>query len=165
MIIGYKTKFKNGTPTNFVDRIMCERKKHTIRLGFRWKAGIKIQMATGVRTKDYWCFNNINNWKLLTGLTVVYEDKNGNQFFAMVKDFDKIQVCTGVQSIQIDNNDRLGKRVFVSRESDPILNFQLTEHEIAKLAWNDGFDSVSDFWNYFNEDFYGQIIHWTDLRY
>lgn len=28
-----------------------------------------------------------------------------------------------------------------------------------------GFDSVKDFFRYFNKDFKGKIIHWTDLKY
>jgi hypothetical protein len=37
--------------------------------------------------------------------------------------------------------------------------------QIEKLAENDGFDSVVDFFNYFNTDFTGKLIHWTDLKY
>lgn len=41
----------------------------------------------------------------------------------------------------------------------------LTISEVEKLAINDGFESVEDFFAYFNKDFTGKIIHWTDLRY
>ena len=37
--------------------------------------------------------------------------------------------------------------------------------EVETLAINDGFEDVSEFLNWFNEDFEGKIIHWTDLRY
>lgn len=37
--------------------------------------------------------------------------------------------------------------------------------EIKRLAWNDGFDSEVEFFNYFNEDFTGKIIHWTKTTY
>ena len=37
--------------------------------------------------------------------------------------------------------------------------------EIEELAINDGFESVADFFAYFNETYHGKIIHWTDLRY
>lgn len=42
----------------FVPRILSGRKIHTIREDKtnRWKPGNKIQMATGVRTKNYNCF-------------------------------------------------------------------------------------------------------------
>lgn len=41
----------------------------------------------------------------------------------------------------------------------------LQRHRIEKLALNDGFESVADFFNYFKEDFTGKIIHWTKLKY
>ncbi|MDB0602150.1 hypothetical protein PL373_13525 [Tenacibaculum maritimum] len=33
------------------------------------------------------------------------------------------------------------------------------------LAINDGFDSIYDFFEWFDRDFEGKIIHWTDLKY
>lgn len=42
---------------------------------------------------------------------------------------------------------------------------RLNEEEIKSLAKNDGFDSVDDFFEYFNEDFEGKLIHWTDKVY
>ena len=36
---------------------------------------------------------------------------------------------------------------------------------LRELAKNDGFESVEDFFAYFNKDFKGKIIHWTDLQY
>ena len=37
-----------------------------------------------------------------------------------------------------------------------------TMHELAK---NDGFDSVKDFFKWFDKDFKGKLIHWTDKLY
>lgn len=39
------------------------------------------------------------------------------------------------------------------------------DNGLETLAQNDGFDSIDDFFKYFNTDFKGKIIHWTDLRY
>jgi len=33
------------------------------------------------------------------------------------------------------------------------------------LAQNDGFPSVEAFFNWFSEDFTGQIVHWTERKY
>jgi hypothetical protein len=41
----------------------------------------------------------------------------------------------------------------------------LNEKEVQEFAYNDGFDRVDDFEVWFNEDFYGKIIHWTEKRY
>jgi len=36
---------------------------------------------------------------------------------------------------------------------------------LKTLARNDGFESVDDFFKWFNADFQGKIIHWTDFKY
>lgn len=50
MILGFKPQF--------VPKIIAGTKIHSIREDAtrRWKAGVKIHMATGVRTKQYNCF-------------------------------------------------------------------------------------------------------------
>jgi hypothetical protein len=65
MILGFKQKFKDGTPTNFESKILTGEKIHSLREGDRWRAGKSIQMAFGVRTKKYRQFN-INNPELQT---------------------------------------------------------------------------------------------------
>jgi len=52
MLLGFKTKFPNTTPTNFKEKILDGTKIHTIRAGNRWKPGMKIHYAIGVRTKN-----------------------------------------------------------------------------------------------------------------
>lgn len=63
--------------------------------------------------------------------------------------------CTGTQAIAIHNRE-----VFISGRS-------LLEDEIEDLSINDGFDSITDFWAWFDQytPFDGKIIHWTGLRY
>lgn len=53
MVLGFKEKFPDNSPTNFVEAILDGRKKHSIRNGMRWHSGMPIHMATGVRTKNY----------------------------------------------------------------------------------------------------------------
>lgn len=36
---------------------------------------------------------------------------------------------------------------------------------LIKLATNDGFETVRDFFKWFNSDFEGKIIHWTEFNY
>ena len=50
MILSFKQEFK--------EKILDGTKIHSIRLdpGNRWKPGLKIHFATGVRTKNYHCF-------------------------------------------------------------------------------------------------------------
>tara|TARA_R110002050_G_scaffold155055_1_gene283052 strand:+ start:6631 stop:7146 length:516 start_codon:yes stop_codon:yes gene_type:complete len=37
--------------------------------------------------------------------------------------------------------------------------------DVTELALNDGFPTVEAFFTWFNTDFKGRIIHWTELRY
>lgn len=42
---------------------------------------------------------------------------------------------------------------------------RLDLQETRDLAWNDGFENLVEFWLWFNADFTGKIIHWTDKKY
>jgi hypothetical protein len=48
-------------------------------------------------------------------------------------------------------------------------DFTINEFEnyngMLMLAQNDGFDTIEEFFEYFNEDFSGKIIHWTNFKY
>lgn len=37
--------------------------------------------------------------------------------------------------------------------------------KLLQLAQNDGFDTVEDFFKYFNTNFTGKLIHWTNTKY
>lgn len=166
MILGFKTQW-NGQPTHFVQKILAckidEYKKdfapkiHTIRKGNRWKSGNSIQMATGVRTKKYFQFNGGN-----IGL----------------------DVCKKVQSIEIFRVDYLprnlhDKYVYVEEIHIPSMGETFTAtykvqidgrflsvDEIKQFAMNDGFLSPEQMFLWFdNNDFQGQLIHWTDAFY
>lgn len=39
------------------------------------------------------------------------------------------------------------------------------QEDLLCIATNDGFDTVEDFFAYFNTDFTGKIIHWTNFKY
>ncbi|KIA86597.1 hypothetical protein [Flavobacterium sp. AED] len=118
---------------------MTNPKIHTIREDAtdRWKPGTKIDFFINCRQKDMFRFAPV--------LPVV-----------------------SVQSIQIDY---YSNREILMNDLPPIRAViiddikWLTDDEIFKLAQNDGFDAVEDFFAYFNEGFKGKIIHWTDLKY
>jgi len=62
-------------------------------------------------------------------------------------------VCTGTQRIEIAD-----RTVFIG---------SVKINNIEELARNDGFDSVDDFWAWFDQysPFVGRLIHWTGKRY
>ncbi len=143
MILGFKTEIF-GKPTNFVSKICLAyifnkpaniQKIHTIRKGNRFKGGEKLHMATGVRTKHYEQFN---------------------------LNIEGLQRCISVQDIKISWKEF----PFFSTCIIEIDGKEIQDKSI--LAMNDGFTDTLNyehFLKYFNTDFEGQIIHWTDYRY
>ena len=63
--------------------------------------------------------------------------------------------CTSIQTVVINPSLKIievdGKR--------------LSDFDTERVAKNDGFTSMDDFWSFFNEPYQGMIIHWTDTRY
>ena len=134
MVIGFKKQF--------VPKILDGSKIHTIREDAtnRWWKGRLMDMATGVRTKQY------------------------NKFTE--------QFCISTQKFQIKWNIPFGEeykgRLFKVFIDDRCMNnnFYLNNEPMLQvIARNDGFDSVSDFLDWFSEDFTGKLIHWTELSY
>lgn len=114
-------------------------KHHTIRKGDRWKPGDKIHFQL---------------W-------------SGKPYKSKVFQFAPIVKVKSVQKIQIKHNDN-GAQVFIDNEffGDPeLLGNSLGYQNLQVLSRNDGFDSLEHFFTWFHDDFEGQIIHWTDLRY
>ncbi len=65
--------------------------------------------------------------------------------------------CKGIESIIIRRVGSIAG-IFVAGEL-------LSKNEAYYLALRDGFDSLEDFFKWFNKDFEGKILHWTDFKY
>jgi len=75
--------------------------------------------------------------------------RNYNQFH--------IGKCMSVQEIYISHSGEGGApSVYVDGQ-------KVTD--VVRLAQNDGFHGIADFFEWFNEDFRGKLIHWTDFKY
>lgn len=141
MTIMFMTKFKDGSYTNFEEKIRLSLlldgggyfspKKHTIRRSGRVKPGQKLSMR---------------QWAGLPYRSKQVEFAKGE--------------CTGVQKIHIWH-DSFGGRYVVIDDRDELL----PDEKIKELAINDGFDTIDQFFSWFGWDFTGYIIHWTDLKY
>ena len=129
-----------GFKKQFTLPILRGTKIHTIREDKhnRWKAGAKIHFATGVRTKNYAQFT-----------------------------FD---TCVSVQKIEIEHVTGLA-RVFIDKRLfgeiwhhgfDDIYEYT---NDLLTLAMNDGFNDLTEFFEWFDKPFIGKIIHWTEKRY
>ncbi len=116
-------------------------KLHTIRKdkNNRWKKGSEIHFSINIRTKEQ------------------------QQFVPVIKveSVQKIEITEMIMTqttyCYVTKNNKIYKV-----EVD---GYSLTENQIKKLAINDGFNSADDFFEWFNGDFTGKIIHWTDLKY
>ena len=89
MVLGFKKRYpkwmtKGGWETFFEDKIEAGIKIHTIRKGHRFKPGDKIHAATGVRTKRYRCFNEMECVSV-QGITLTPMGK----YFPIIKIDDK----------------------------------------------------------------------------
>lgn len=68
--------------------------------------------------------------------------------------------------IPLDGKERIRIRWSDGRLMAVLINERFASFaEMEKLAENDGFDSLEEFFNWFNEDFDGWILHWTPFRY
>lgn len=145
----YYSKF--GNP-HAPEGIMPMPKIHTIRKDTknRWHKGNNIHFYINSRQEDMFRFAPVipctetqrieilHGW--ITPLASVYEsDKEG-----------KRRECV---ELLIDGETMyLGGRNYAG-------------FSMLDFAINDGFDSIEHFFSYFNEDFKGKIIHWTDKLY
>ena len=72
--------------------------------------------------------------------------KNYNQFNS--------GFCSLVHEIELDP---VTKQIWIIREGEKV---EVPEINHDFFAFNDGFDTIDKFWEWFNEPFKGVIIHW-----
>ncbi len=128
------------TPFNY--DLKVKPKLHTIRedKSDRWKVGTKIDFFINCRQKDMFRFAPV--------LKVVSVQKVEIMWFE----------CFGKKIV----------RVFIDDKSFACVNFEkemIITGNMLELAQKDGFDTIEDFFAFFDKDYIGKIIHWTDLRY
>lgn len=93
-----------------------------------------------------------NRWIQTRLIHLVINNRTPERF-----QFAPLIICTAIQKISIVWDGPI-PGVYVDDEL-------LLSNDVERLALNDGFDTVGDFYNYFNTDFTGKIIHWDDVRY
>ncbi len=117
-------------------------KFHTIRedKNERWKPGVMIDFFINARQKNMF------------------------RFAPRIPVFSVQKIEIKYSLFNIDNEKKLLPAVWIDDELfyDYMAIYQL---QMEHLAINDGFESLDDFFAYFDKDFKGKIIHWTDLKY
>lgn len=168
MILPFSTKL-NGKPTYFVEKI---------HKGFRLK---ELIMKAAIDPSIHYPpnYNYVAKDKLSHKIHTIREDKNDRwkagtkiDFFINCRQknmfrFSPVLPVVSVQKVEIIWIACYGTfRPWVRVDGKKIYTIDQGHNErMLQLAQNDGFDTIDDFFAYFNEDFAGKIIHWTDLRY
>lgn len=154
MILGFKKQF--------VPKIKFGTKIHTIREDKhnRWKVGNKMHMAIGVRTKKYKQFCGT--------LTCIRTQKI---FFNWGL---SCNFAYGIMNMLAKEAGHKPKRISKKKRQMPLISKRpnvfvdgkmLNKKQINELAINDGFKNDEELFKWFNCDFTGKIIHWTDKKY
>lgn len=124
-------------------------KIHTIRYdkNNRWKPGTMIDFFINCRQKNMFRFAPRLPVVSTQKIEIIY---TGGSF--------------NYASIYIDD------KCFVENYNQHQIIAEIKHHsakqeKLKELAENDGFDTIEEFLNYFNEDFTGKLIHWTDKKY
>ncbi|NYJ27537.1 hypothetical protein [Allomuricauda sp. ARW1Y1] len=174
MTLAFSTKLKDGTPNYFPQKIIK---------GWRtdiWNKAASFSACNGkhgcdyINSSDYEDLNpkkhtirddKKNRWKVGNLIHPVINNRTPERF-----QFAPITKCTGVQKIEIshfsDHVEFIIDDKFFGNVFHHGLDMVYEYHNcIRELAVNDGFDSIEQFLKWFDKDFTGKIIHWTDLKY
>ena len=162
MILGFKKNFPWGEPTYFKEKILA-----SVAPIVGVHLGEFMDLIKGEKSPEDFMFQKkihtirrdyADRWQKGRSIQMCYRGKG----YSMVDEFNKgisrLQHCTGVQEIEI-------KRIPGNQKVITIDGRQLGLAEHLLLAKNDGFDDVNWFYRWFEEDFTGKLIHWTDYRY
>lgn len=142
-----------GIYTFSIDGAEFPAKVHTIRQdkSDRWKAGVMIDFFINVRTENMFRFAPKMPVLSTQKVEIIYKQNTQNL------------TCLGItydRTITVNVDDKFYGDAYLI--NDYVVS---SSYMLEFFALNDGFDSVEDFCAYFNQDFIGKIIHWTDLKY
>lgn len=153
MILGFKQTFpwhteKNPAPTYFMEKILQG-------AGYYWAKRAQPKIHT-LRSDPH------NRWKPGRKIEMVYRGPKYSILSHFNKGIPELETCVSIQRIEI-KVIKDGKWSFYEINIDG--GKALTREQAQVLAINDGFDSIYDFEKWFNKDWSGKLIHWTDYRY
>lgn len=167
MTLGYSTKIK-GKPNHFVEKIWAGliseikgisindyeiySKSHMNKFGTEMSEYVGVFIDPKIHTIRA---DNKDRWKAGNNIHSVINNRTKNRF-----QFAPVVPCVSAQKIKITYLMGCGDYPSVKIDGH-ILKY----NKIEQLAKNDGFDSVEDFFAWFDWDFEGKIIHWTNFKY
>lgn len=181
MICGFKQMFPSGEPTYFREKILIGVDHPEVKAYSFGNKGIEVIPFGNKGTREYTIWETFpgqgfvktdklilkpklttirigNRWKvgdkihMATGVRT----KDYNQFN---KGIPELETVKSVQTVKIITDKYTMRQIYIDG-----LHFNHNRNFEA-LTINDGFSGLGQFWLWFDKDFEGQIIHWTDLRY
>ena len=170
MILPFSTQI-NGKPTYFVERIIGGLFDADINNDLRLPPSFSYEKLRTIPGKIHSIREDKNDrWRpgIIIDFFINVRQKN------MLRFAPKIPVTT-TQRFCLEwhrNKDSTVARIYIDRrsfacviwnkghEDNPIITGKLLE-----FAQNDGFDTIDEFFKYFNTDFKGKLIHWTNKTY
>jgi len=194
MILGFMQFFDTNKKNNtyFRERILCgagyasqqevDNKIHVFKPAPHRLEYIKI--IGGIQPKLHTMREDKHDrWKPGMSIQMVYRGPKYSIAHEFNKGIEELSKCVSTQRVRIEDwNDQVNtgwentgfgyKDTITVRGVDFHNHWMifvddqpLTKKEIDTLAINDGFKDTHEFFKWFNKDWRGKIIHWTNLRY
>lgn len=177
MTLSFSTNWKNtmpehlaGNPTHFVEKIWCSlypiysgeddpvyKEFFESDLMYEHYPDFNRQVALYGSPKLHTMRQDQKNrWK--SGNKIHFQIWKGKPYFSDTFRFAPILICKSVQKVEIKYSGFGVINVIIDGRG-------LSNKEIETLAKNDGFNNTEDFFSWFDSDWKGNLIHWTDLKY
>jgi len=100
-------------------------------------------------------------WKI--GMNIHFKEWTNKPYRSAMYQFAPIVKVKSIQDIEIKWG--ISNKGMANEDKYVIVKIDGNSFDINELVKNDGFESNREFFEYFNKDFKGKIIHWTDVAY
>lgn len=168
MTLAFSTEL-NKKPTYFVEKILTSLVKEKLievmpfaklALEYYNKFNLDHDKAPAVYPKIHTIrVDEHDRWKEGMLIHFVINNRTPNRY-----QFAPVLKCVSTQKIKIHYWYNAKNEAF-DIPSVYLDGEEINETLINEIAINDGFDSTYGFFRYFNTDFSGKIIHWTNKKY
>jgi hypothetical protein len=138
---------------NFIAKDKLPSKYHSVRedKNNRWKVDTKIDFFINARQKNMFRFASVLPVISIQKIEFILKDNTEN-LTCLGTSFDK--TCTIIIDERFYGDAYFFNGTVIS-----------SSYTIPIFANNDGFDTSDELFAYFNKNFKGKIIHWTNLKY
>ncbi len=158
----------NGKKTMFVEKILSGLRDFENFEGFTLSDIYKHDLdylETAIPKIHTIRSDRAKRWKKGNSIHFVINNRTKNRFQFVSQTFPVIS--TQMIWIRPSNKSILVEKHINTDQSwnDTFYWHELSEEEKVLLMVNDGFDDDLSFWEYFNREFAGVIICWTDYKY